>query len=178
MIYFCQKSCVFRENFQPKHQVPKNKIIFCSLCGNYENVCRIPLISQQFPPNKNIPICYITDEKFDVLPPSHLKQILPEINWNAVSLNMLNIATRNIRTRCRRLSTFNGNFLPTADPILLATLPSKKGCKDLGNNLFPKTFNPKQWGTLEKFSEEHNLPPNLVEKQISKLARTSEIPEA
>ena len=118
------------------------------------------------------------DENFNILPPSQLKQRLPEINWNNVSLNLLNIATRNLRTKCIRLSTYNGNFLPAADPILLATLPYKKGCKDLANTLFPKTFNPKHWGTLEKFCNDHQIPQNQIEKQIKKLARTSKIPEA
>ena len=90
----------------------------------------------------------------------------------------MSIATRIIRNKCRRLASFNGNFLPNADPILLTTLPSKKGCKDLANAMFPKSFNSKHWGTLEKFTEEHNLPQNMVAKQISKLARTSKIPEA
>ena len=150
-------------------EIPKN------LSCNYGNIGKIPLISQQFPPYKNIPISYIIDEKYAVLPPSHLKQRIPEINWNAVSLNMLNIATRNIRTRCRRLATFNGNYLPAADPILLS---SKKGCKELADTHFPKSFNSKHWGTLRKFNENYNIPEELIGKQISKLARTSKIPEA
>ena len=83
-----------------------------------------------------------------------------------VSLNVLGITTRNMRTKCRRLGTFNGNYLPAADPILLATNPSKKGCKEIADNLFPKSFNPKHWGTLKKFSDEYNLPPDQIEKQI------------
>ena len=152
--------------------IPKN--VSCK----YENICEISLISQQFPPNKNIPIYYITDENFNILPPSQLKQRLPEINWSNVSINLLNIATRNLRTKCKRLATYNGNFLPAADPILLTTLPYKKGCKDLTNTLFPKTFNPRHWGTLEKFSTDHQVPQTQIEKQIKKLARTSRIPEA
>ena len=88
---------------------------------------------------------------------------------------MLSIATRNLRTKCNRLSTFNGNFLPASDPILLATLPNKKGCKDIANTLFPESLNPKHWGTLDKFSCEYQIP---HEKQIKKLARTSKIPKA
>ena len=33
-------------------------------------------------------ICYIMDENYEILPPSQLKSRLPEINWNAVSLNL------------------------------------------------------------------------------------------
>ena len=99
-------------------------------------------------------------------PPSQLRSRLPEINWNAVSLNLLSIATRSIRNKCKRLSSFNGNFLPNSDPILLATLPSRKGCKHLANAMFPNSFNPKHWGTLEKFTTDHNLPPNAVANQI------------
>ena len=113
-------------------QIPKN------LSCNYENVCKIPIISQQFPQNGNIPIYYIIDENYEILPPSQLKARLPEINWNAVSINLLNIATRLCRSKCRRLASFNGNFLPNTDPILLATLPSRKGCKHLANEMFPK----------------------------------------
>ena len=153
-------------------QIPKN------LSCNYENVCKIPIISQQLPQNGNIPICYIIDENYEILPPSQLKSRLPEINWNTVSLNLLNIATRLSRSKCRRLASFNGNFLPSSDPILLATLPSRKGCKHLANEMFPKTFNSKHWGTIDKFTEDHNLPPDLIARQIMKLARTSKIPDA
>ena len=153
-------------------EIPKN------LSCNYENICKIPIISQQFPQNKNIPIRSIINENYEILPPSQLRIRLPEINWNVVSLNLLSIATRSIRNKCKRITSFNGNFLPNSDPILLATLPSRKGCKHLANAMFPNTFNPKHWGTLEKFTADHNLPPNAVAKQIMKLARTSKIPEA
>ena len=104
-------------------KIPKN------LSCNYENICKIPLISRKFPAGRNIPISYVINEQYDILPPSSLKQRLPEINWDFISLTLLNIATRNIRNKCKRLATFNGNYLPAADPILLSSNPSKKAAK-------------------------------------------------
>ena len=44
-------------------ETPKN------LSCNYENICKIPIISQQFPQNKNIPIRFIINENYEILPP-------------------------------------------------------------------------------------------------------------
>ena len=57
-------------------------------------------------------------------------------------MTLLNIATKNIRNKCRRLANINGNYLPMADPILLPLTLAKRR-QGTSKYTFPKELNPK-----------------------------------
>ena len=73
---------------------------------------------------------------------------------------------------------FTGNYCPLAYQILLITNPSNKGCKELVNILKLKKCNPRHWSNLDKCFNKYNIPPDQLENQIIKLAKTSKLIEA
>ena len=97
---------------------------------------------------------YIIGSNYDLLPPSSLKERLPEASWKDISMSLLNFITKETRTKCKKACTFSGNYKPLANPIFLITNPNKKGCKKLTSLIDPRKFNPKQSGNFERFSQE------------------------
>ena len=138
----------------------------------------LSLVAQQFKKYKYIPITYIIDGNYDLLPPSSLKERLPEASWKDISMSLLNFITRETRTKCKKACTFSGNYKPLANPIFLITNPNRKGCKEIASLMDPREFNPKHWSNFEKFSQEYNLSPEDLKNQIIKSPKTSKLIEA
>ena len=151
------------------NQVPTNLTI------PFSNICSPSLQLRNY---NYIPLTFVTDEKFNILPPSQLKERLPLANWDKISIPLISFLTASLREKCKKIATYTGNHRPLIHPLLQLTSPNIKGCKQLSKLISNDSFDDTAWSNFSKFSSTHNIPPPRLQTQITKLARTSRLIEA
>ena len=127
---------------------------------------------------KYIPLISIVNEQFDILPPSQLRERLPLADWRRISAPLLSFSTAKIRAKCKKVANFTGNFFPHIHPIMQLTSPNIKGCREFSKLICTNTFVEADWPNFAKFSSTHQISPDRLQRQITKLAKTSRLIEA
>ena len=141
----------------------------------FTNVCTPTLQIKNY---KYVPLLSLVNEKFDILPPSQLRERLPRADWKKISAPLISFTTAKIREKCKKIANFTGNLGPLVHPILQLTSPNIKGCKEFSKLISTENFEDGAWSNFAKFSSTHQIPPERLEKQIVKLAKTNKLIEA
>ena len=108
----------------------------------FTNICTPSLTLKNY---RYIPLLRVTDENFNILPPSELKGRLPFVNWKKISIPLLSIVTARLREKCRKNAFFSGNFEPFIHPLLQITSPNIKGCKEFSKLIHTDWFEEGSW---------------------------------
>ena len=122
----------------------------------FSNICSPSLQLRNY---NYIPLTFVTDEKFNILPPSQLKERLPLANWDKISIPLISFLTASLREKCKKIATYTGNHRPLIHPLLQLTSPNIKGCKQFSKLISNDSFDDTAWSNFSKFSSTHNIPP-------------------
>merc|ERR1712082_572661 len=161
----------------PYHTIPKlyhnqDDLIHTNICNSTKTSFTILI-----PPYRYIPLSLIVDHDLNILPPSELDHRIPLTDWDAIKPLTILMATSNLRHKINK-SSLTGNFEPFYPPELQITNPNLKGCKLFFNALSNHSFESKHWTKFNQFQSDHEIAPEILEKQIIKLSNTSRAIEA
>ena len=157
---------------RPKLYHNQDDLIHTNICNSTKTSFTILI-----PPYRYIPLSLIVDHDLNILPPSELDHRIPLTDWAAIKPLTILMATSNLRHKINK-SSLTGNFEPFYPPELQITNPNLKGCKLFFNALSNHSFESKHWAKFNQFQSDHELAPEILEKQIIKLNNTSRAIEA
>merc|ERR1711954_510364 len=157
---------------RPKLYHNQDDLIHTNICNSTKTSFTILI-----PPYKYIPLSLIVDHDLNILPPSELEHRIPLTDWEEIKPLTIFMATSNLRHKINK-SSLTGNFEPFYPPELRITNPNLKGCKLFFNALSDHSFESKHWAKFNQFQADHEIAPEILEKQIIKLSNTPRAIEA